>query len=203
MCAAKKVCLMFSKILVKLIDESIVPAILLLVTRLVSVVMIARTNGIPFEIGVNGFVFKNPSDYILVNSYSTFYMVVVVTVGLFYVLTKSLLFHDSHIKPGISAKLHDYKLKHMIQNSYDLYTQGSIWLSYCYLLMFVAGVMVLFKFIFPWVFYVSLVLCVISTILLIIDIEEELHILKKNAPEYDTEEVELDLDDMEDENENA
>ncbi len=194
----KDTCQMFSKILIKLIDESIIPAILLLVTRLVTVVLVARANSIPFEIGVNGFVFKSPDDYILVNSYSLFFMIAVVTVGLFYVLTKSLLFHESHIKPGISTKLQDFNLRHMIQNSFNLYTQGSIWLSYCYLLMLVAGFMALFKFIFPWVFYVALVLSVISTILLIIDIEEELHIMKKKNPEYDNEEVAINLDDLED-----
>ncbi len=194
----KEFCQMFSKILIKLIDESIVPAILLLVTRLVSVVVVARMNNIPFSIGPSGFVFNSPQDYLFINSYSTFYMVVIVTIGLLFVLTKSLFFHDSHITPGLSVKLHNYKMRSMIQNSYDLYTQGSIWLSYCYLLMIVTGFMFYFKLIFPWVFYVSVVLSVVTTVLLIIDIEEELHILKKNVPIYDDSNMELDLDNLED-----
>jgi hypothetical protein len=194
----KEFCLMFSKLLIKLIDESIVPAILLLVTRLVSVVAVARFNNIPFEISPNGFAFKNAADYLFVNSYSIFYMIVVVTLGLLFVLTKSLFFHETHITPGLSAKLHNYKMRSMIQNSYDLYTQGSIWLSYCYLLLILSGFMYYFKFIFPWVFFISAVLTVISTVLLVIDIEEELHILKKNVPIYDDVDVALDFDNLED-----
>lgn len=179
---------MFSKILIKLIDESIVPAILLLATRLVSVVLVARANSIPFEIGAGGLTFKTAEDYILVNSYSAFYMVIILTVGLLYILTKSWFFHESHIKPQVTATLFNVRGQSLIQSSYNLYTQGSIWLSYSYLLMFVTGSMALFTFIFPWVFYVALVLCVISTVLLILDVEQELHLLKKRGPEYDNSE---------------
>ena len=174
---------MFSKILIKLIDESIVPALLLLATRLISVVGVARYNNIPFEVGAGGFVFKSQTDYVTVNSYSTFYMIVVVTVGLLFILSKSIFFHDTHIKPHIAARLFSFKLHPLIQSSYSLYTQGSIWLSYSYLLMIVSGLMSLFSLIHNWVFIVSLVLSVIATILFILDVEEELQIAKKHVPE--------------------
>lgn len=190
---------MFSRILIKLIDESIVPAVLLLVTRLVSVVGVARLNHVPFDFGATGLAFKSADDYIFVNSYSMFYMVVVITIGLFYVLTKSLLFHGSHIKPKISAKLSEYNLRSVIQNSYQLYTQGSIWLSYCFLLLLVAGFMMFFNYLYPWVFYVSLVLSVVSTILFIADVEEELIIMKRNSPLFDEMDGKVDFDDLEDE----
>lgn len=166
---------MFSKILIKLIDESIVPAILLLVTRLVSVVLVSKYLNIPFEIGPSGMAFNQTEEYVKVNSYSVFAMVVVLTVGLLFILIKSLFFHDTHIKPQTTAKLFAFKLQSMIQSSYDLYTQGSIWLSYCYLLMLVAGFMAVFGFLYYWVFYVAVTLCIISTIFLVIDVEEEVH----------------------------
>jgi hypothetical protein len=179
---------MFSKILIKLIDESIVPAILLLATRLISVVLVARANSIPFEIGAGGLMFKSAEDYVLVNSYSTFYMIVALTVGLLYILVKSWFFHDSHIKPQTAATLFNMRGHSLIQNSFNLYSQGSIWLSYSYLLMFVAGLMAIFKFIYGWVFYVALALCAVSTALLILDVEQEIHLLKKSGPEYDNSE---------------
>ena len=176
---------MFSKILLKLIDESIVPAIFLLATRLISVVLVARYNSVPFDIGANGFVFRSAQNYVLVNSYSTFFMISVLTIGLLYFLTKSLFFHDTHIKPHLTARLFSLRMHGLIQSTYNLYTQGSIWLSYSYLLMFVTGFMAMFKFIFGWVFLVALVLCAISTVLLVLDVEQELRLLKKTRPEYD------------------
>jgi hypothetical protein len=177
---------MFSKILLKLVDESIVPAVFLLVTRLVSVVLVAKYFSIPFEIGASGFIFHTAQEYIIINTYSTFYMMVALAVGLLYILSKSLLFHETHIRPALSAKLFAVRLHSLIQSSFDLYTQGSIWLSYCYLMLFVSGFMTLFKLVLPWVFYVSAALSVITTLLFIFDIEEELKLSKRRSPEYDS-----------------
>ena len=188
---------MFSKILLKLIDESIVPPIFLLATRLISVVLVARYNSVPFDIGANGFVFRSAQDYVLVNSYSTFFMISVLTIGLLYFLTKSLFFHDTHIKPHLTARLFSLRMHGLIQSTYNLYTQGSIWLSYCYLVMIVAGFMALFGLVFPWVFYVALVLCIVSTIFFVIDVEEELHLTKKDAATHKDEQTYFDDDEEE------
>ena len=176
---------MFSRILVKLVDQSITPAILLLSTRLISVVMISRYFDITFRIGPGGFVFNSQEDYILVNSYSTFVMIVVLTVGLLYILLKSYLFHESHITPGMTAKLFSLKLSSFIQSSFDLYSQGSIWLSYSYLITFATGFMFLFKLMYPWVFYSALFLTLISTVLLVIDVENEIKVNEDGEAVYD------------------
>lgn len=176
---------MLSKILTKLVDEAITPAILLLSVRLISVVLVAKYFQIPFDITTSGFTFKTTESYIIINSYSTFLMIVVLTIGLLYVLAKSLIFHETHIKPETTAKLFSVNMDSVMQSSYDLYTQGSIWLSYCYLVMVVSGVMSYYKLIYSWVFVVALVLCVISTVLLILDVENEIKIAKKKDPEYD------------------
>ncbi len=167
---------MFSKVLVKLIDQAIVPAITLVAVRVVSVILISNYFGIDLTLGRQGFEYTNPDDFILVNSYSTFFMVVVVAVGLLYILLKSLIFHDSHIAPHITANLFSLRLSSLIQSSYDLYSQGAIWLSYLYLLTISHGIMAFSGLVFPWVFWVSLVLTVCSTVVLIFDIENEMEI---------------------------
>lgn len=179
---------MFSKILLKLVDESIVPAIFLLVTRLVSVVLVAKYFSIPFEVGASGFIFHTAQEYVIINTYSTFYMMVALAVGLLYVLSKSLLFHETHIRPHLSAKLFSVRLHGLIQSTFDLYTQGSIWLSYCYLMLIVSGFMSLFKLVLPWVFYVSTALCVVTTLLFVLDVEEEFKVSKKRGATYDNSE---------------
>jgi membrane protein implicated in regulation of membrane protease activity len=64
-------------------------------------------------------------------------------------------------------------LSSIIQASFDVYSQGVIWLSYSFLLTLASGVMLYSGLVFPWVFYTALILSVISTYLLIIDIERE------------------------------
>ncbi len=165
---------MFSKILVKLVDEAIVPAITLLAVRVVSAMLIARYFSIPLTVGSSGFVYRSAEDFLLINSYSVLAMVCVLAVGLLYVLLKSHLFHETHITPALSAKLFSLKLSPFIQASFDLYSQGAIWLIYSYLLFVASGIMVYFGLMYSWVFAVSLVLNVFATYLFIIDVEGEL-----------------------------
>ena len=164
---------MFSRILIKLVDEAIVPAILLLVVRVVSVIAVGNYFGLPVSLSTAGFVYDSPDGYLLVNSYSIVAMVSIITIGLLFVLVKSYVFHDSHIHLSLSAKLFSFRLSSIIQASFDVYSQGVIWLSYSFLLTLASGVMLYSGLVFPWVFYTALILSVISTYLLIIDIERE------------------------------
>lgn len=179
---------MFSKILVKLIDQAIVPAVLLVAARIVSVVLIASYNKIDFSMDTGGLNVANPSQFLLVNSYSVLIMSLLLFLGITYVLLKSYVFHDSHITPKLTANMFSLKLSSFIQTSFDLYSQGSIWLSYMYLLMFVSGLMAFFGVLYPWVFTLLLGLCIISTILLVFDVEREVDMDKKVFPEFVSEE---------------
>lgn len=165
---------MVSRTLVRLIDQAIVPAILLLCTRLASVILISYFIGAKFVFTTNGFLFNDTSNYILVNSYSTLAMVVILTAGLAYILLKALLFHDTHISPKLTTKLFRHKMATLIQSSFELYSQGVIWLIYLYLISIVAVILSIFGVIYSWVALASLVLCGLATLLLIMDIENEL-----------------------------
>lgn len=169
---------MFSKILTKLIDQAIVPAIVLLAIRVISVVLVSKYFLIDMTITQSGFTFSRSNDYILVNSYSTLFMVITLTVGLLYILLKSYIFHETHVSPQMTAKLFSLRISSLIQTSFDVYSQGVVWLSYLFLIMIVSGVSALFNLIFAWVFYTSAVLAIISTILLILDVENELVVSK-------------------------
>lgn len=176
---------MFSKVLIKLIDQSVVPAIMLLTARLVSVVLISNHLGIPYSVGSSGFTFLSPEDYLIVNSYSLFVMLIALALGLAYILVKSIVFHSSHINPSSTAKVFSLKLSHLIQNSFDLYSQGAIWLSYLYLLVLVSGIMALFNLLFPWVFYFGLVISVGITLLFVLDIEREMELEEIPSDDYE------------------
>ena len=176
---------MISKILIKLIDKAIVPAILLLTVRLVSVVLISRQLGIPFTVSNSGFVFSSPEDYVKVNSYSMIAMVLALSIGLITAISKALFFHDSHITPKGMAKVFSLKITSLVQNSFEIYSRWAVWLSYLYLLLLATGIMSLFNLIFAWVLYVTLAACVLASIALIMDIEKEININKLNKSDLD------------------
>lgn len=176
---------MVSKVLTKLIDKAIVPAILLLATRIVSIVLVSKYLKLSFNISSSGFVFESSADYIKVNSYSALVMVGMLIIGLLYILIKSLVFHDSHIKPNVTSKLFSLNVHSLIQGSFDLYTQGAIWLSYSYLLLIVNGIMTLSKLMYPQVFFITLGSTVLTTVLFVFDVEEEIKIKSEDKEYYD------------------
>jgi len=187
---------MTSKLLTKLIDKAIVPATLLLATRIVSVVLISSYLHFEFDVSLSGFVFRNHLEYVFVNSYSTLIMTVILALGLIYVLIKSYAFHDSHIKPATTAKLFELKMPSLIQSSFDIYSQAAIWIAYAYLLLIISGIMFLNDLVYPWIFYTVLVMTVITTVFFIFDIENEIKLSKEGKDEYDedTEFLEMEKD---------
>lgn len=176
---------MLSKVLVKLIDKAIIPALLLLASRVVSIILVAKYLDISYKITRSGFIFQSSYDYTKVNSYSALVMVLVLFIGLSYVVTKSFLFHDSHIKPTVTSRLFSLKAQSLIQGSYEIYTQGAVWISYSYLLLIVSGIMTLSGLMFNWVFYIILGVTLLTTLLFVFDIEEEVKIKGNNKEEYD------------------
>jgi len=188
---------MISKILTKLIDKAIIPAVLLLTARVVSVILISRYLGFDFTVGFSGIIFTNTIEYVFVNSYSTIVMITVLVFGLAYVLVKSYAFHETHIKPATTAKLFDLKLPSLIQPSFDLYSQAAVWISYAYLLLIISGIMLYNKLIYPWVFYTALLLTIVTTIFFVFDIEQEVKFEKKKDYDLDqdTEFIEMEKND--------
>lgn len=165
---------MFSKILLKLVDQAIIPALVLFASRVISLFVFAAVFDAEFTVGKYGIIFANPSDYVEVNTYSLFVMVAVLVVALLHNLLKAYYFHNTHITPSLTAKLFTMKLSSLIQSSMDVYSEGIIWLSYAYLMTGVTGLMVMYRLAYDWVFVATLVLSLISTVLFVIDVEKEL-----------------------------
>lgn len=184
---------MLSKLLIKLIDKAIVPALLLLTSRVVSIILVAKYLGINFTIGRAGFVFQSSYDYVKVNSFSTLIMTAMLVVGLGYVVIKSLFFHESHIKPSITARLFSIKAESLIQNSYEIYSQGAMWLTYSYLLLIVSTIMSTSGLLYYWVFYIILGVTLLTTFIFIYDLEEEVKIKKGIKEDYDSDKKYLEL----------
>lgn len=185
---------MFSRILIKLVDQAIIPAMVLLVSRLVSILFFARLFGIPVSIDSSGFVFTSHEDYVLVNSYSILAMTLVLALGLLYVLIKALKFHDTHVTPAFTTKLYTLKLSLLVQTSFDIYSQGVVWLSYNYLMLFISGVLLLVGLIYSWVFIAVLLLALLGSAIFAMDVEKEINIARKPFEDASQEEYVLTFD---------
>lgn len=109
-----------------------------------------------------------------INSYSLLVMAIVLGISLAFFLLRAHVFHDTHITPKLTASLFSLRMQGLVQNSLDLYTKGAIWISYTYLMTIVTGALSLYSLIYPFVFYTTLAVSIIATILFVSDVENEL-----------------------------
>lgn len=131
---------MITKSLIKLIDEAVLPAVLLIVTKITSVFLAVYFAKIPFEIKFSSFLvflpsikFTNLSDYLLVENFSNVSIFSVCTLGTILVFVRLHYFHESHISPKLHAKLAKFNFESFITTSYHLYHQAAIWLAFTWL----------------------------------------------------------------------
>lgn len=185
---------MFSKLLIKLIDQAIIPAVVLLSARIISMVTLAMYLEIPFELTKKGFIFEDPAQFTTVNSYSLLIMSVVLGLSLAFFLIRAHIFHDTHITPKLTATLFSVRMQSLIQNSLDLYTKGAIWISYAYLMTMLTGALAIYAYIYSWVFYVTLAISVVSTLFFIWDIENEVRPSKDDGYDHNVTFLEVDTE---------
>ena len=93
---------MFSKILLKLIEESLIPAFGFLLLKVVITLYMVNSLGYNTNI-YNVFSLEVPKDlYNVINSYILVSFALFCFLGIVYTLAKSLFFHKSHVKPSIT-----------------------------------------------------------------------------------------------------
>ena len=93
---------MFSKILLKLIEESIVPAFAFVFIKILVTVSLGNSLGYKVDI-YNVFSLEVSKEaYTLINSYILVIFALFCFLGMMYSVVKSLFFHRSHIHPNIT-----------------------------------------------------------------------------------------------------
>lgn len=174
---------MVAKSLVKLIDEAIIPALTLIVAKMVGLYATSLILKLPFEIKARGFLnilpavsFSNITDYQLAENYSNVAMLTVAALGTIFVLVRAHFFHESHIHPKLHAKLVRLNLESLIAPSYHLYHQAAIWLIF---LWFTVGYLVLSSILgitYMQIAIIAFILAANFSWIFMLDIEKEVEI---------------------------
>lgn len=129
---------MASKLLLRLIDEAILPAVLVVFTKLVSLAALIRIFNYSWELKTSAafpsLQMGTHAQLVVVNSYSNLVTFAVVAAGLVWILAKAYHFHDTHVAPTMTLKLLSWNLTGLLSNSHEIYHQAVIWLSYLWLI---------------------------------------------------------------------
>lgn len=131
---------MITKSIIKLIDEAIVPAVLLILAKGIGLFAAVVFLNLPFTLEYRSilgllpaFRFTTLQAYITAENYSNLAMFTAVATGAVVVILKAHFLHESHISPKLHAKLINLNLERLVQPSYHLYHQAAIWIIFLWL----------------------------------------------------------------------
>lgn len=164
---------MYSKILFKLIQESIIPAFGLVVIKILVTLFYARDLGYKVDLYNMNNLEVSLNSYQIINSNVLTGFIIFCFFGLAYSLIKSLFFHNSHINPRVSLSLFNFRVGFLIQDSFHLFSQSLIWLLFNFSILFIAIFLYYFGLIYGYVILLSLILTLIGLYFFILDIEYE------------------------------
>ncbi len=127
---------MVAKSITKLIDEAIIPALLLIIAKVAGILASSYFFKLNYQVNVSIFpniTFSSLSDYVIAENYSNLLMFAAAAIGSLVVILRAHYLHESHITPMVQQKLAKLNLENIIKPSYHLYHQAAIWLTFLWL----------------------------------------------------------------------
>jgi len=180
---------MIAKSIIKLLDEALIPAVALIVAKMLGLFATAYFYHLQFTIK-NGQLlavlpsiqFANLEDYIIAENFSNLAMFIIVTVGSLLVLIRAHYFHESHIHPNLHARLVAINLDSLVAPSYHLYHQAAIWLLFLWLTTgFLLTSTIVLHITYPVISAIAFIVSANFSWVFALDIEKEVEINKKMA----------------------
>jgi hypothetical protein len=171
--------------LLKLIEYSILPAILLIFGKFFGLYLIASLFGIPIDLQAQEkalFLFNtfvSEENIILVSSYSDLFMFTLLSLCMTFILVQAVYFHDTHISNITISKLAKYNLLSLIRSSFQLYHAGVIWLGFLWMSAFLIAFNYFQGYSQLWVLLLSLLFCLSFSIILFRDLFSEIDLANK------------------------
>lgn len=181
---------MLSKSLSRLIDEAILPAVLLVGSKFLSVILIATLSNSAFNFTFGRFLFLLPSlsfstfeAYIFSNSYSNLFTYAVLASGCAFILLRAHFFHSSHVTPTLAAKLVRLRLSSLVSDTFTIYHQAFVWFSFIWLFTIFLLIEAFLNILYPWIAIIGFLISLNMSWFLVSDVEEELEIWRRQHQE--------------------
>lgn len=177
---------MISKPILKLIDEAIIPALIILFSKILSVLSLCYFLKIDFEVSTRGLLnifptinYPNTTDYIKIENYSNLIMFIIIASGTLFIILKAHFLHSSHIKPSIHQKLAKFNLEKMVSSSYHIYHQAIIWLVFLWLTTAFLAISYIENNTYPQIFFLAVFITINFTWIFSLDVQKEINLTDK------------------------
>ncbi|OGD88082.1 hypothetical protein A2870_04530 [Candidatus Curtissbacteria bacterium RIFCSPHIGHO2_01_FULL_41_11] len=177
---------MLSKSIIKLIDEAIIPAVVLIIGKMLGLFVASSLFHLSFTVKnaqifwiLPRVSFTTLSDYIKAENYSNLTMFMVAMLGTLYVIVRAHFFHESHITPKLHAKLVSLNLDRIVAPSYHIYHQAAIWLTFLWLTVIFLAISSFLKITYPQISIMAFIIAANFSWVFAMDIEREIEISKE------------------------
>ena len=120
---------MFPKIILKLLDATLLPSLLVFSVKFLSLLCLAVVWRQPFNFDRSGLIFQNPLDLYQVNSISNMALLVFTSACLFFSLIRLRFFTENGLSPLVSARLVNAGLESFIVSLSQGYIRVTVWLT--------------------------------------------------------------------------
>ena len=172
-----------SKTLIRLIDLAIVPAAILIFTKVISILLLNAVLGLSWDVktlsdaffGVK-VTYPDLDQLALVVSYSNLFMHLAALTGTVLALSKLFYMHPQHIKPSLVLKLAKQDKLGFIQTSLHLYHEMIVWS----LFLVISDILILINFTqnltYDWVLGFSVISTLIVVFIMVRSIDRDLSV---------------------------
>lgn len=171
-----------SKSLVKVIDVALLPAALMVVSKLIGIFISAALFEIEIDISsaAESILSIRPvvesADLSALSTYSDLIMYLLLASGFTFILVQATHFHDTHINPRLLVKLNKHNLTGLVQSSFKIYHSAAIWS----IVLWIATILVLVNAVVGatqwWVGITSIFASIIFSTLMIQDVYREIEL---------------------------
>ncbi len=180
-----------SKSFIKIVDASILPASLMILSKAIGIFVLTKILDIPISLtqySDNLFSIGGQSlsltDVKFITSYSDLIMYTVLAIIFSLNIFRAIYLHNSHIKPTLVTKLADNNLLNLIKDSYEIYHSATAWLGFTVLANAVILVNVINGVTYLWVGILTVIISALLTVLLLQDVHKEIENIKKHPGQY-------------------
>lgn len=166
-----------SKILIKLIDEAILPAVLIVTVKIISAILIVAYLQISFSLtflnGLPKLSLASPQNILLINNLSNLFLLCFLTLVISVILLRAHFLHNTHISPKLTIKILTLNMSSLITNSFNVFTQSFVWLAFLWLTTFTILSSVVFGETGFLIATLSLLISLLLSLALVLDLERE------------------------------
>lgn len=179
-----------SKSLVTLLDNSIFPASVMVVSKFLGVILAIEFFNIQWSIkDYASSIFSigtivRPEDLATVTSYSDIIMLTALVLFFSFAVVRAVFFHSTHVRPTLLLKLATNNLLNLVRDSYEIYHNATIWLVFLLIADVLVWINVALGRTYLWIGIVGAISTIVLGVILAHDVYTEVQNIKNHPGEY-------------------